>query len=152
VVSSLTKDFWENQSLQELSPDQWESLCDGCGQCCLVKLEDEETAEVYRTNVSCKLLDVNTCRCKDYANRLQQVPECVQVSLEKTEQFDWMPETCAYRRLFEGKPLFSWHPLLSGSEETVHTAGVSVQAYAISEEYVHPDQLEDYISEKIKLR
>lgn len=152
MVSSLTKDFWENQSLQELSPDQWESLCDGCGQCCLVKLEDEETAEVYRTNVSCKLLDVNTCRCKDYANRLQQVPECVQVSLEKTEQFDWMPETCAYRRLFEGKPLFSWHPLLSGSEETVHTAGVSVQAYAISEEYVHPDQLEDYISEKIKLR
>jgi len=146
----MTERFWESKSLEKLTSGEWESLCDGCGQCCLVKLEDEETAEVFRTNVSCKLLDVETCRCQDYNHRLQKVPECVVVTLEKPEQFEWMPETCAYRLLFEGKPLFDWHPLVSGDGNTVHDAGISVQAFAISEEYIHPDQVEDHISAKIK--
>jgi len=146
----MSERFWESKSLKQLTSDEWESLCDGCGQCCLVKLEDDETGEVFRTNASCKLLDVETCRCQDYVRRLQKVPECVQVTLERPEQFEWMPVTCAYRLLYEGKPLFEWHPLVSGTAKTVHTAGISIQAFAISEEYIHPDQLEDHISDKIK--
>jgi len=150
-VAKLKKErFWETKSLEELSVDEWELLCDGCGQCCLVKLEDEETGEVFRTNVSCKLLQVETCRCQDYIHRLQKVPECVVVTLERPEQFEWMPVTCAYRLRYEEKPLFDWHPLVSGTKKTVHNAGISVQAFAISEEYIHPDQLEDHISDKIK--
>lgn len=140
--------YWETKSLAELSQDEWESLCDGCGQCCLIKLEDEETGEVYRTNVSCQLLDLDSCRCKDYLHRLEKVPECVQVSLEKEEQFEWMPETCAYRLLYEGKPLFDWHPLLNVDKAT--DIPVSVKHIAISEEYIHPSQYEDHIAELIK--
>lgn len=144
----MSKPFWQ-QPLSDLSRKQWESLCDGCAQCCLVKLEDEETEEVYATSVSCRLLDTETCRCKDYPHRFEQVAECVRVTLEKPEQFDWMPTTCVYRLLYEGKPLPDWHPLVSGSHESVHQAGVSIKAYAISEDYVHPDQLEEFIIEKL---
>lgn len=146
----MNKPFWETTPLSEMSQQQWESLCDGCAQCCLVKLEDEDTAEVYRTSVSCRLLDTDSCQCKDYHHRFEQVPECVQVSLDKPEQFNWMPDTCAYRLLYEGKPLADWHPLISGVQDSVHAAGVSIKAFAISEEYIHPEQLEEFILEKIK--
>ena len=141
--------FWEKKALHEMTTEEWESLCDGCGQCCLVKLEDEETAEVYRTNVSCRLLDVESCRCTDYQHRFERVPECVLVSLEKADQFEWMPDTCAYRLLYEGNELFDWHPLISGSDKEIHNSSISVRAYAISEEYIHPDQLQDHLGEKI---
>lgn len=144
------KQFWLTKPLDELSQSEWESLCDGCGQCCMVKLEDEDTGEIYRTNVSCQLLSIESCQCKDYAHRFEKVSECVQVSLERPEQFEWMPETCAYRLLYEGKALFDWHPLISQSTQTVHLEGISVSHVAISEEYVHPDQLEDHLTEKIK--
>lgn len=147
-MSGDNERYWETKSLAELSQDEWESLCDGCGQCCLIKLEDEDTGEVYRTNVSCQLLDLDSCRCMDYGHRFEKVPECVQVSLEKTDQFEWMPETCAYRLLYEGKPLFDWHPLLS-TDKTVEIP-VSVKHIAISEEYIHPSQYEDHIAELIK--
>jgi len=144
----MTDKFWLNKPLAAFDHIEWELLCDGCGQCCLVKLEDEETAEVYRTNVSCQLLDLETCRCMDYANRFEKVPECVQVSLQKPEQFEWMPATCAYKLLFEGKPLFDWHPLVA--EKPGKELPVSVKGFAISEEYVHPSQFEDHIAERIK--
>lgn len=140
--------FWETKTLAEFSSDEWESLCDGCGQCCLIKLEDEETGSVYRTNVSCQLLDLESCRCMDYSHRFEKVPECVQVSLEKPDQFEWMPESCAYRLLYEGKPLFDWHPLVAASK-TIDIP-VSVKHIAISEEYIHPSQFEDHIAEIIK--
>ena len=155
TLDKMKNKFWLIKSLAELNDDEWESLCDGCGQCCLIKLEDEDTGDVYRTNVSCQLLDLETCRCKDYAHRFEKVPECVQVSLEKPDQFEWMPETCAYRLLYEGKPLFDWHPLLAtlATGQAIEEAGnipVSVKNIAISEEYIHPSQLEDHISEIIK--
>lgn len=140
--------FWQVKSLSEMTNDEWESLCDGCGQCCLIKLEDDDNGDVYRTNVSCQLLDLETCRCKDYKHRFEKVPECVHVSLEQPDQFEWMPDTCAYKLLYEGNSLPVWHPLLNT------TAGVeipvSVKDIAISEEYIHPSQLEDHIAEKIK--
>lgn len=146
----MTISFWKKQPLSSLSQEQWESLCDGCAQCCLVKLEDEDSGDIFRTTVSCHLLDTDSCQCRDYEHRFESVSECVQVTLDKPEQFQWMPETCAYRLLYEGKDLMSWHPLVSGSANSVHKAGVSVKAFALSEEYVHPDQIEEFISEKIK--
>lgn len=139
--------FWETKSLAEMSRDEWESLCDGCGQCCLIKLEDEESGDVYRTNVSCQLLDLETCRCMDYSNRFEKVAECVEVSLDKKDQFAWMPETCAYRLLYEEKPLLEWHHLITA--ELTTEIPVSVKHIAISEEYIHPSQYEDHIAEKI---
>lgn len=140
--------FWLDKTLGELNHDEWESLCDGCGQCCLIKLEDEDNGKVYRTNVSCQLLDLDSCRCKDYANRFEKVPECVQVSLDRADQFEWMPSSCAYKLLYEGKPLFDWHPLIS--HNSAQEIPVSVKDMAISEEYIHPSQFEDHISEVIK--
>ena len=151
TVLSKTEDrFWEYKSLAELSADEWESICDGCGLCCLIKLEDEETDEVFQTSVSCQLLNTESCQCRDYAHRFEKVSECVQVSLEKTEQFEWMPVSCAYRLLYENKPLFDWHPLITQSADSVHEAGISVRSFAISEEYIHPDQMQDHILLKLK--
>jgi len=144
----MPESFWQ-QPLSELDSQQWEALCDGCAQCCLVKLEDDKTGDVYQTAASCQLLDTDNCRCQDYTHRLQRIPECVQVTLEKPEQFEWMPETCAYRLLYEGKVLPDWHPLISGSATTVHESGISVKSYAISEEFIHPEQLEEFIVKKV---
>jgi len=144
----MPKPFWQ-LPLSELGSEQWEALCDGCAQCCLVKLEDDENGDIYHTAVSCQLLDIEQCRCQDYVHRLQRIPDCAQVSLEKPEQFEWMPKTCAYRLRYEGKALPEWHPLISGFAASVHEAGISVKSYAISEEYVHPEQLEDFITEKV---
>ncbi len=125
--------FWENISLAEMNATQWESLCDSCGKCCLHKLEDEDSGNVYTCNVACKLMDVETCRCQDYKNRKIQVPDCTVLTVERITEFHWLPETCAYRLLAEGKPLFEWHPLVSGDVSTVHSAGISVRGRVVTE-------------------
>lgn len=137
--------FWQEKPLAALTQDEWESLCDGCAQCCLHKLEDEDTQKLYFTNVACHLLDHETCRCSRYKERSTLVPDCVQVTVKLASEANWLPKTCAYRLLAEGKDLPSWHPLLTGSAQSVHEAGMSVKDRAISEKYVHPDEIPYYI-------
>jgi uncharacterized protein len=137
--------FWKTKTLQEMSREEWESLCDGCGRCCLHKLRDEITEALSFTNVSCRLLDSQSCRCSYYERRQEKVPDCVTLTPEALEDIDWLPPSCAYRRLQEGRDLAWWHPLVSGNPDTVHTAGVSVRGRVISEERSGP--LEDYITD-----
>jgi uncharacterized protein len=122
-----TTPFWKTTPLEAMSPEQWESLCDGCGQCCLVKLEDEDTGTIHTTDVHCRLFDGKTCRCKDYPNRKKAVPDCVTLTPKDVAELPWLPNTCAYRLIHEGKDLYPWHPLVSGDTETVHTSGASVR-------------------------
>ena len=129
----MVNKFWETKSLKQLQPQEWEALCDGCAKCCVHKLEDEDTGIIYSTNVVCQYLDIQQCRCKDYAHRSALVPQCVTLSPENLEQVYFMPATCAYRLLAEGQPLPAWHPLISGSENSVHEAGHSVRDKVISE-------------------
>lgn len=131
--------FWETKSLAEMTQDEWESLCDGCGKCCLHKLQDEEDDFVYYTSVACRLLDCHSCQCKDYPNRTEHVPDCVQLSKENVETLSWMPSTCAYRLMAEGKPLPDWHPLKTGTPDSTITAGMSIRGMAIPEDEAHPD-------------
>ena len=128
-----------------MNPEEWESLCDGCGLCCLVKIEDEDSGEVYNTTVSCRQLDVEICRCRDYKNRLADIPMCIQLTVENLPTLTWLPETCAYKRLFEGRPLPQWHPLISKDKNSVQGAGVSAKWFAQSEEYIHPEQLTEFV-------
>ena len=138
-------EFWRDKALQDLSSQEWEALCDGCGRCCLNKLEDEDTAEVYFTNVACHLLDLNSCRCRDYAHRANLVPDCLVLVSGKPEVFEQLPSTCAYLLRAEGRPLPDWHPLVSGDPESVHLADISVRGKVVSEEYIHPDQLPEHV-------
>ena len=138
--------FWERVPLTKLTQSEWEALCDGCGKCCLNKLEFEDTGEVAFTRIACRLLDGDTCRCTQYDIRHQFVPECVRLTPKTLPKIAyWMPQTCSYRRLFEGKPLPDWHPLLTGDPESVHTAGASVRGWTIPEFEVDEDDWENHI-------
>jgi uncharacterized cysteine cluster protein YcgN (CxxCxxCC family) len=130
--------FWKTKSLEQMTREEWESLCDGCGRCCLHKLRHEETNEL------CRLLDLDSCRCTDYPRRQRRVPDCVSLTPEALKEIDWLPPSCAYRRVRDGKGLAWWHPLVSGDPETVHQAGVSVRGRAISER--RAGALEDHIA------
>jgi len=138
--------FWETVPLRQMTPEEWEAVCDGCGKCCLNKLEDEDTGEVALTNVACRLLDGATCQCSHYAIRHQFVPECI-VLTPKTirKNLYWLPQTCAYRLLWEGRPLYDWHPLISGDPQSVHAAGVSMAGRTVPEFEVDDDDWEDHI-------
>ena len=143
MSDSQTK-FWQTKGLHEMSREEWESLCDGCAKCCLHKLQDEETGDVYYTKVVCRYMD-KQCRCTEYQRRNDLVPNCVWLRPEDVEDFFWLPSTCAYRLVAENKPLKDWHPLVSGDPESVHRAGVSIQGRALSEDYVHPEGMEEHI-------
>lgn len=139
------KPFWETKTLAEMTPAEWESLCDGCGLCCLVRFEDEETGEVIPTRVHCRLFDPDLCRCTDYQNRKRHVPDCIKLTPGNIEDLQWMPPSCAYRRLFEGKPLPAWHPLVTGDPDSVHKAGVSVRGQTVSEDaFTDPEDALDF--------
>lgn len=147
--SGLTRNFWDRKPLKKMNPKEWEALCDGCGKCCLNKLEDEDSGEVALTCVACRLLDDETCRCAQYDIRHQFVPDCIVMTPDNIDEHAyWMPATCAYRLLWEGKPLYPWHPLISGSAQTVHDANVSVQGRTLSEFDIPEDEWENYIIEE----
>ena len=147
--NAIRKEFWKHYKIDQLNINEWEALCDGCGKCCLQKLEDENTNEIEFTKISCRLLDTETCKCGQYANRKDFVPDCVVLTPRNLKSVAyWMPNTCAYRLLYEKKPLFDWHPLVSGTNETVHKAGVSVKGWAIPEFEVSQEDWEDYIIEQ----
>lgn len=126
-MSGQVQPFWLAKTLEDMTGDEWESLCDGCGRCCLVKLQDEDTEIVYYTDVACALFDAGSCRCADYVKRQEKIPDCVRLTPELAHSLTWLPPTCAYRLIAEKRGLPDWHPLVSGSLESVHEAGVSVQ-------------------------
>lgn len=140
----VTEPYWTSKPLAEMSDEEWESLCDGCAKCCLNKIEDEDTGELFFTNAACQMLDLASCRCTDYRHRCTRVPTCLDLRADFT-RFDWLPSTCAYRRLHEGLELPSWHPLLTGDRESVHRAGESVRDFAICENDV--EDLTDHVIE-----
>lgn len=137
--------FWETKSLAEMTTQEWESLCDNCGKCCLHKLEDEETGDIYFTNAVCDLIDLDSCRCTRYSERCKLVPDCLDLKQHDFSEYAWLPATCAYRLLSDGSPLPDWHPLISGTHESVKEAGVAITSYAMKESEV--DDLEDHIIE-----
>ncbi len=128
-----------------MTPTEWESLCDGCARCCLNKIEDADTGEIYLTKVACKLLDTTTCRCIDYPNRQKKVPDCIRIDPEQVRNLTWLPTTCGYRTVHEHRDLAWWHPLISGDPDTVHQANVSVRSFAKSERNVKPENIRRYL-------
>lgn len=141
----MTEPFWQSKTLEEMTPAEWESLCDGCARCCLHKLEDEDDGEVYYTAVVCRYLDQDNCRCGDYENRHINVPNCVELSPERVDEFHWLPTSCAYRRLAEGRGLAEWHPLVAGDRAKMVAAGITVTGKVIDERHVHPEDYETQI-------
>ena len=141
--TSTETPFWRRKTLAEMTSIEWESLCDGCAKCCLEKLEDLDTGVIEYTNVACKLLDLDSCRCKDYAQRQRFVFDWVKLTADNIEEIHWMPSTCAYRLLAEGKDLPDWHPLLTGDPDSAHSSGNSAQGRIVSERA--PGALEEHI-------
>ena len=137
--------FWEEKTLDEMSREEWESLCDGCGRCCLHKLEDIDSGNFFYTDIACRLLDGDACRCSRYDKRKELVSDCLVLSPADTARISWLPKTCAYRRIAENKPLEWWHHLISGSRETVHEAGISVRGQTSNENEVSEDEMEDHV-------
>jgi uncharacterized cysteine cluster protein YcgN (CxxCxxCC family) len=137
--------FWQDKKLSEMSTEEWESLCDNCGKCCLHKLEDEDTGKIYYTSVVCKLIDLKTCRCTRYLERTRLVPDCLDLKQHDFALYSWLPATCAYRLLSDGQDLPVWHPLVSGTLESVPNAGVSIRSFAMKENGA--DDLQDHIIE-----
>jgi uncharacterized protein len=142
--------FWETKKLEDMTGEEWESLCDGCGRCCLKKLEDETTGKVAYTDIACRLLDRSRCRCTHYPKRVALVPDCVELTPAKLKEITWLPTTCAYRRLADGQPLEWWHPLVSGDPETVHEAGISVRGRTFSEREFAAEELDTRVIRWIK--
>ncbi|WP_300036442.1 YcgN family cysteine cluster protein [uncultured Roseobacter sp.] len=147
--TGLKPRFWERKPLAKMNQQEWEALCDGCGKCCLNKLEDEDSGDVALTRIACRLLDDDSCRCAQYDVRHQFVPDCIVLKPDNLDSHAyWMPETCAYRLLWQGKPLYDWHPLISGTPGSVHDAGVSVRGITLSEFDIPEDEWEEYIIEE----
>jgi uncharacterized cysteine cluster protein YcgN (CxxCxxCC family) len=144
----MNDQYWKRKPLVEMTPTEWEGLCDGCALCCMHKIEDEDTGELFYTDVACRLLDLDACRCIDYTNRARKVAECLVLSVDKPEEFNWLPASCAYRRLANGLDLPGWHPLITGRAGSVHEAGVSMLGKAVSEndtdDYTVLRQLSNY--------
>ncbi|MDX1563734.1 MAG: YcgN family cysteine cluster protein [Gammaproteobacteria bacterium] len=148
-----SKPFWETKTLAELDRDEWEALCDGCGLCCLRKLEDIDSGEIAYTNIACRLLDCDSCSCTDYTHRTERVADCVSLGPDSLDQLAWMPSTCAYRLVDEGRPLPAWHPLVSGKTTSVHAAGISPRGRCISEADLTDDADDaDYIVDWVETK
>jgi len=147
---SKKQPFWKTISFDQMTPEQWESLCDGCGRCCLYKFEDVDTHEFFYTNVVCRFLDLETCQCTVYSERKEKMPSCIILSPTRIPKLTWLPDTCAYRLVNEGKDLPKWHPLVSGDPLTVHQAGISIQNKAIPEQDIDMRDLENYIIDQIR--
>ncbi len=135
-LNKLRERFWERVALEDMTDTEWEALCDGCGRCCLQKLEDEDTGEVHNTDVACSLLDTGTCRCNNYENRQSIIPDCLNVRPLTADKLRWLPSSCAYQRLSAGRALAPWHPLISGNAESVHEAGIGMSGRCISEDQI----------------
>lgn len=133
AAKKMNQAFWKRKSLAEMNAEEWESLCDGCALCCMHKVEDEDSGQLFYTNLACRLLDTGTCRCTDYARRAKLVSDCLVLTADDTEAFDWLPKTCAYRLLSRGEDLPGWHPLVTGDPDSVHDAGISVRGRVVSE-------------------
>lgn len=145
MAASRQEPFWRTKTLEEMSDEEWESLCDGCGHCCRVKLENSKTDEVLTTHFTCMLLDVDTCRCTDYPNRKARVPGCLRLTPEKIPELPWLPDTCAYVKISRGEDLDDWHPLVSGDPDSVHAASISVRGKVCSE--VEMDEMQEALSD-----
>lgn len=146
----LREKFWEKYALSELTPEEWEALCDGCGRCCLLKFEEEGSPQVYFTSVACRLFDGELCRCKHYEARSKIVPDCIELTPETiNENFDCLPQTCAYRLRHNGDPLYRWHYLVSGDRNDVHRFGISVRHRTVSEREVDTEQLDNFVIEGV---
>jgi uncharacterized cysteine cluster protein YcgN (CxxCxxCC family) len=143
--------FWEEKTLEQMNSTEWESLCDGCARCCMIKLEDEDEGTVYHTSLVCHLLDIDACRCTNYSRRHELVKDCIEFTADLAAQLAWLPKTCAYRRLAEGLPLLPWHPLVSGDPESVHQAGISVRDRVIPVQMIHEDEQFDHIVDWIEI-
>ena len=147
---SISPLYWERVPLEEMNAEQWELLCDGCGKCCLVKLEDEETNKVHYTNVACQLLDLEKGRCSDYKNRSSRIPDCVHLDRERIDSFHWLPSTCAYKLLADSRPLPSWHPLITGDRRRMNHLRIPITHYAISENTLtEQDDIQDYLTNDV---
>jgi uncharacterized protein len=150
--STKTLPFWLEKTLEEMTQSEWESLCDGCGKCCLHKIDDADSGEIFYTRVACQFLNTSTCRCRQYKRRTELVADCVDLTPEMVRQIEWLPESCAYRRLSEGRGLAWWHPLVSGSPNTVRMAGVSISDWAVPERSIHLSELEAYVIDWIDFK